>query len=268
MTSLEKYQAEMFAYILGDDQTDVADKIATLSSSDAEIQRRLHVYRNNYLYSMSESLSDSFPVLHRLLGDDLFKMLARDYVQQKPPVAASLLVYGYDFLTFLAEHPACESLPFLQDIGHIEWLYIQCFHGPEVTCIDLYDLLDIDENHLPEVSFVTQPNVYLFHSKFPALEIWQANLEEEVPELDLSTLPATYLMLYRVNHDVIPMQLSPLAYYFLLALTQGKTIQMAWQQATIACGEQTKEEEVSDLLAFLIQKPIFQSLIITTEETP
>lgn len=267
MLTLDKYQAELFDYILGNDNPEIANEIASLTGSQDEIQRRLHVYRNNYFHSMSESLSDSFPVLKRLLGDDLFKALARDYAKQSPPDSASLLQYGYGFLDFIASHPACEGLDFLEDVGHIEWLYIQCFHGPNADHINLYDLLEVDESHLPQVSFTAHPNLHLFHSEYPALDIWQANLEEEVPELNLNSLPATYLMMYRDSHDVIPMQLKPLAFHFVLALTRGLSIQDAWQQAQKDTEQEADDDEVSDLLAFIMQLPVFQTLQINSKES-
>ena len=135
MISLDNYQKELYDFILGNDTPELADEISTLTGSPEELRRRLHVYRNNYVHSLSEAISDSFPVLKRLLGDDLFKALARDYVKHSPPESASLLHYGYHFLSYVDNHPSCENLVFLKDVGHIEWLYIQCFHGPNANHI-------------------------------------------------------------------------------------------------------------------------------------
>ena len=163
MSDLANYQASLFAHILGQDGKDLNHQIATRSGTQTEAQQRLNVYRNNYMHSLRESLSDSFPVIKRLLGDDLFNGLATHYVQMTPPETASLMNYGYDFLAFITNHDACKNLMFLKDVGHIEWLYIQCFHGPDAEVVTLYDLLDVDEDELPEIVF-SQPSESAFIS--------------------------------------------------------------------------------------------------------
>ena len=75
-------------------------------------------------------------------------------------------------------------------------------------------------------------------------------------------------MMYREEQQVVPMQLTPLAYYFLAALTEGKTIAAAWIEAQKMANQTADDDEVSDLLAFLIQKPVFSALKTTTKETP
>ena len=261
---LRTYQSTLIEVLQGGPSAELQHQLAVTDPvSQSESATRMAVYQNNYAHSLTEALKATFPVMLRLIGDGLFSTVAIKYVKLNPPVSASLLNYGESFIDFLAKQPACKDLHYLEDVGHIEWLYLQCFHGDNIDCINMNHLLEEDENALPSVSFDWHPNCYLLSSDYPALTIWESNLDDEVTELDLSDVEPTRLLMYRDQAlNVVPMQLHPIAYLFCDELQHGKTIASAWDNLQGQLDDPLPEEELYQLLAFLLQLPIFTGLTI------
>jgi hypothetical protein len=260
---LSNYQAELFETLKGVENISLQDQVTILGSDTREAQVRLAVYQNNYAHSLTEALKATYPVILRLIGEDLFTALALDYVKQSPPTTASLLEYGEDFINHVVSHPACKELHYLVDVGQIEWCYLQCFHGPDLQSINMHHLLAHDEDDLAQLSFSWHPNCYLLSSDYPSLTIWEANLEEEVEEINLSEAEPSRLLLYRNDElQVVPMQLHPFAYNFCQSLADGQTISMAWQTIQAQLDTPLPEEELYQLLSFLLQLPVFTDITL------
>jgi len=56
----------------------------------------LSVYRNGYVKGCVSALVSNFPCLNTLLGDTFFSQLAASYATQNPPIAATLVAYGFE----------------------------------------------------------------------------------------------------------------------------------------------------------------------------
>src|SRR5262249_40571469 len=65
--------------------------------------KRFAVYRNNVVVGLIEALKDAFPALHRIVGDEFFRAMARAYVMVEPPRSPILLDYGAGFSDFIRQ---------------------------------------------------------------------------------------------------------------------------------------------------------------------
>ena len=63
--------------------------------------KRFAVYRNNVRVSLIEALEDAFPAVHRIVGVDFFRAMARGYVMVQPPRSPIMLDYGAGFPDFI-----------------------------------------------------------------------------------------------------------------------------------------------------------------------
>lgn len=88
--------------------------------SITEKEARLNVYRNNVFVSLIDALSDIFPVTQTLVGEDFFRAMAREYVQQSLPKSPVISEYGENFADFIAQFPPAQSLPFLANLAALE----------------------------------------------------------------------------------------------------------------------------------------------------
>ncbi len=264
MTDLAEYQRQLFHSLLAQPSDDLVQSIKSTDADEALI--RLAVYRNNYAHGMIQVLKDAYPVILRLVGEEFFSALAQEYARDNPPRHATMQNYGSGFPGLLANHPACNDLPFLADVARIERLYIQCFHGPDAESINLNHLLAEDEEDLVDVQFIRHPNVYLLTSDYPALDIWYANLDDEVDELDLSALNPSRVLMYRnADLQVETVQLNEMAFEFCRLLLNQNTIGSAWEQLLQVIPQPLADEDLNGMLTYFLGLGIFSGLTINQE---
>lgn len=70
--------SDLFAYIT-----------APQSPTPNDANDRRSVYRNNYFYAQGETLRVLYPVVCKLVGDNFFKVMAREYINARPPAPVS-----------------------------------------------------------------------------------------------------------------------------------------------------------------------------------
>lgn len=264
MSALANYQEQFISSLVSQPSADLLAQVATHSDTASdEAALRMAVYQNNYAHSLREALKDSYPVVLRLIGVDFFHALAMEFIQSNPPQQASLQSYGLGFIKFISDHEQCQQLPFLADIAQIEYLYIQCFHGPEQEAINLNHLIAEREDDLPNVVFGAHPNVYLVSSDYPSLDIWYANLEDEVTEINLDECVPSRILIYRNDElQVETVQLNDMAYTFCDKLVAGQSISEAWQNLQTALDSSLDDDDLNGMLTYFLGLGVFTSLSI------
>jgi hypothetical protein len=148
--------------------------------------RRFSVYRNNVVMGLIETLESAFPAVHRIVGADFFRAMAKEYVIASPPLSPILLEYGTGFADFIAKFEPASGLPYLPDVARIERAWTEAYHAPEVAPLDPADLVKADPARLCEIRLVVHPSFRVVRSPLPALTIWQMNIGDGAPgSLDL-----------------------------------------------------------------------------------
>ena len=69
--------------------------------SDEEKAIRFNVYRNNVYVSLIDALAEIFPVSQTLVGDEFFRAMAREYLQENLPKTPIIGEYGATFSGFI-----------------------------------------------------------------------------------------------------------------------------------------------------------------------
>ena len=67
---------------------------------------RLHIYADGYVLRLLECLQADYPVLRRVMGDELFGFFARAYIWRHPSASTTLYDLGGGFADFLAASQA------------------------------------------------------------------------------------------------------------------------------------------------------------------
>ena len=75
--------------------------------------KRFAVYRNNVVVGLMEALKDAFPAVHRIVGADFFRAMARAYARVEPPRSPIMLDYGAGFPDFVRQFEPAAVLPYL-----------------------------------------------------------------------------------------------------------------------------------------------------------
>lgn len=195
---------------------------------------RLEIYAGAYHARLIECLREEYPVLARVLGEEVFDAFAFDYLQRYPSRTYTLNVLGAHFASFLAEtrpddDPADAAwVDLMIDLAALEWAIGEVFDGPGVEGQSL-----LDEEHLraipparwPEARLLPVPCLRLLAFRHPLKDYYTAMREGEE-----SAPPApepAFLALNRCAFVVRLHELSRPQYILLGALIEGKSLNSA-----------------------------------------
>ena len=82
---------------------------------------RLSIHQRHYDQSIVDLLRKRFPALDWLVGEPFMTAAAIDFARAHPPRRPALGAYGEDFPAFLAARPGAEPMPWLAEVGALEW---------------------------------------------------------------------------------------------------------------------------------------------------
>jgi Putative DNA-binding domain len=83
MTHLSQLQSDFQAYLL-DASKGAGFTKQIVNDKKVGVKKRLGIYADAYRLRIIEALSNSYPILKALLGDDLFEQAARSYIDLYP----------------------------------------------------------------------------------------------------------------------------------------------------------------------------------------
>ena len=198
--------------------------------------KRLGVYRNNVAASLIEALTQSFPAVLRIVGEEYFRAVARVYVAQDPPASPVMLEYGAGFPSFLRQLGTLSSLPYLPDVARIERAWLESHHAADAISLDPASLARLPEVHAGDACFALHPSLRIVRSSYPALTIWRMNVGDGVPgPVDLSS--GEDALVLRREADVEVRAIPAGGAQFLEALAQGQSLEGAAEAGMRACPE-------------------------------
>jgi hypothetical protein len=110
--------------------------------------RRLAIYRELFFNNVAQLLGRTFPVLKRILGDDRWARLMRDYYSRHRSTTPLFLEMPREFLSYLrTERGEVEGdPPFMLELAHYEWVELALSideRAPDLAAVEAGgDLLD------------------------------------------------------------------------------------------------------------------------------
>ncbi len=100
-------------------------------------EQGLKVYRRTLVFSLIEVLEDIFPVLKKVLTDDVFKFCARNYIYNNPSRDYNLNKYGKTLPDFIQQQKELKEHPYLYDLGRLEYALHQCYYAKSDEALSL-----------------------------------------------------------------------------------------------------------------------------------
>lgn len=180
MPSLRSLQTDVMNALLSGESGPAAALIALRGAAGTvSPARRLDVYRSNVRANFQGSLRSSFPAVWRLVGEDYFRQVARDYHRENPSRSGDLLHVGRGFPAYLSKLHRADPYRYLADVACLEWLCEESLLAAEHAALDLERLRRIAPSAYGDLRFEVHPALRLFESPFPALRIWEANVASD-----------------------------------------------------------------------------------------
>lgn len=240
MPTLPELQRQFLGAIL-----DGGDAGALLVHGGIAPALRLNIYANNARSNFIDSLRLSFPVVLRLVGVEYFDQCARAYRAAHPSRAGDLHPAGAAFPAFLGELHAGGGHPYLGDVARLEWLCQEALMAADAARPDAAQFLGrlgaVAPSRLERLKFRLHPSARAFESRYPASDIWRANLGDAEPELIDFAQGGERLLLLRAGGKLDMHRLTAGEHGFLQALQAAAEFGAALETGaaaveTEACG--------------------------------
>jgi hypothetical protein len=213
------------------------------------LQRAARVHRNTAMKAAQDALTDNYPVVRALVGEEAFAACAAGYTEASPPSDPRLCLYGEYFDAFLSDYLPYNELPWLAGVARLEWLRIEALFAA--------DALPLDPSSITgQISVDTRlrlhPAVRTLTSDVPVASLWLAlqpsaapdaiQQVEWQPEIALVTRPADRVIVRVVDSG---------AAAFLSACARGEPLVEAARAADEMGGD------VAEVFAELIAAGVF-----------
>jgi putative DNA-binding protein len=117
-----------------------------------------------------------YPVIHRLVGDESFRAMARQFVERGSSRSSSLLCHGETFPSFLRTLGETASSEYVADIAELEEARAKARRcAADAFPIKAQAISSAWRKKRGEVCVVLHPSVVLIASRFPIVTIWESN---------------------------------------------------------------------------------------------
>ena len=183
MPALPETQAIVLGALLGRHDSAAATRLLREGRA-LPAARRLQIYRNNLVESLSDALDAVYPVVARLVGERCFRQLARGYVAEHPPRAGSLHEFGDALPDHLAAQAALAEWPYLPDMARFEWACHEVYHEADDEPLAPALLAQVPLERQSSLRLPLASATRLIASDYPVLRIWSANQPASDPDVE------------------------------------------------------------------------------------
>lgn len=193
MTSLADFQQQFLKAHQSDDMT----RLEPLLSSHTPASR-LNIYRRSIMGGLIKSLSDTYDVCSRLVGDEFFTALAECYIAETPSLSPDLGSYGEHFADFVESFEHTQSIPYLADMCRLAWAYHLAKRHPGDS---LFDISNITADSIHDQS-QRPSSAQIITSPYPLLAIWRLCMEGGDETIELKENECYCFMVWRQGLEV------------------------------------------------------------------
>ena len=130
----------------------------------------LAVYRNNMLATAKRSLSLSYPVIAKMIGDDAMAFLATKLLSLSPPQKGDWAEWGEMLSELIERTPLHTTHPYLADMAKLEWLTHTVGKMAEVS-LDVDSLTLLEHEDLTQIYLLLSPSLKTLQSDFPISQL-------------------------------------------------------------------------------------------------
>lgn len=192
--------------------------------------RRFSVYRNNVAVGLIGAVEARYPVTRRIVGDAVFRAMARAFAGARKPRSPVMIAYGQDFPEFAADFLASAEAPELnslvdvaRDVARLENAWVEAYHAEDASAATVDDLAGLSPDELAGARIAFHPAAHIMRFLAPAASIWalsQSGAGTAAPDSSIGE----DALIARPDCDVSVRILPPLAYDFASRLREGATL--------------------------------------------
>ncbi len=238
MTKLAELQTNFIHDCLSGSLT--ADNTLMANDLDTELisaQGLMGIYQNSAIANITNSLSLSYPVIEKLVGNDFFRAMCKQYIVNHWPTSGNMDDYGDCFSSFLAGFEQAKHLTYLEDVAQLEWIFHQSSLANDSSHFDWTRLAKVASSD--NLTFLLSPSVSLMCSTMPIDKIWlmnQMNAPENIElsldsDSDSDSDSDTFIVLFRQGLKTEMMTVVASEFAFLQSIENGHDFEAAIENA-------------------------------------
>lgn len=141
--------------------------------------QRLHIYAHAYKARLVETLVEDFPVLHLMVGDEMFEQICLGYIDRYPSTHPSLRYFGQDMVKYLkVTKPYCDIIPAIE-MAEFEWTFNDVFDAKDVDTVSVDDVAAVPPEAWSTLRIHLQPSFFMKRFKWNTPAVWSTNSDEE-----------------------------------------------------------------------------------------
>ncbi|OEZ45943.1 hypothetical protein JAB1_53560 [Janthinobacterium sp. MP5059B] len=196
------------------------------------VPQRFSLYRGSLGANWRRTLSQVYPVVLALVGEEFFGGLAHAYGRKMPSDSADLNQFGARFADFLAVFPPVAELPYLPDMARLEWALHLAHYAADAQGLAPEALAALHPDQLEAHCFTLHPACVLLASGWQVAALWQAHQDGEGQGMFPQEMQvASYALVCRTRWKAQVLVLDAAAHAALLALQQGQAFGAALDAA-------------------------------------
>ena len=186
------------------------------------------VYRDNVFGNWSKALAGAYPIVRKIVGENFFDMLARDYSRMHPSTCGDLNRYGALLPRFVADYAGTQDLPYLPDVARMEWLAHLGYYAADAKPFEFPALSQLPEN--PRLQLA--PSCALLRSDWPLGRLWEVHQDEFAGEFSVDFAAGIErVLIHRPEWRVQVRSITLGDFRFLAGAGRGETLGAALQAA-------------------------------------
>jgi hypothetical protein len=139
---------------------------------------RLALYRGNLTATWDKTLSNAYPVLRRLVGDEFFTALTRVYGMANPSDSPDLNHFGAGFAGFLAQFEHVAQYPYLPAMARLEWALHRGHYVQDAVGLSAAQLDAFGPEQLEEACLRLHPACTVLAAQWDIAGLWLAHQGE------------------------------------------------------------------------------------------
>jgi len=142
----------------------------------------LRVYQNNLRMTAARSLSISYPVIYKMIGEQAQYVLAKRLIDRERPVTGDWADWGREFSNILQQSELHEDHPYLSQMAELEWAF-QVASRSVAEPLHKASLTLLEDENVEAVAIKLQRSLTLISSDFPLYGLWRLHRKGDKEQL-------------------------------------------------------------------------------------
>jgi hypothetical protein len=222
-------------------------------------QGLMGIYQNSAIANITHSLILTYPMIEKLVGEQFFSAMCREYIFLTWPKSGNMDDYGVEFPEFLAEFEHAKHLIYLKDVARLEWAFHQSSLADDAPITDWSTLAQASD--ILQLKFLVTPSLSLISSTFPIDKIWYLNQENTPPDTAVEFADEqdndTFIVLFRQQLKTVVLPITAGEFALLNAFDNGET----FENAIVVASAKQADFSVDDSLKKFIELGIISGFV-------